>query len=203
MKFIYYIVSFALFITLSSCNSNPSKKAEPAVVEKPKTPFEKFTSNFRAVRLPVYLPPTDDTLKPKELLRADIDSFIKKNTFISAFGDKKVAGLGESPSTTRFYADEIITGPATYCALVLKKHETNDYYYVVTFKKTGEFISGLCIAFREENKDGVTERNVSLNEDFSIEVRQTDVTGPKDPIAKNAFFEITPEGVISRIKKGA
>ena len=202
MKLIRLLLAISPLIFLFSCNSSSEKgKGKSDVVVKDTSALGKLLDHFDSVKLPVLIP---DDLKAnsKELDGKTIEAMTGGKTFLNAFLVKDVPDLAKNASVSKYYAAGFFASKKNpYYGLIIRKKDQGEYYFFCTVNKKGEFISGICIAFKEGDDVNILTRYASIEEN-SILVSQSDVSGPKDPTSKNSFFEIGPDGTILAIKGG-
>lgn len=197
MKIIRLAFAFLLLISLTDCNNASKKPVADGTTATPAPTFGEFESHFSPVQLPLFLPPQDNSGPAKEIDPKLIEAFLKDKSTVFAFGpERDVPEIAENPAAGKYYAEGMLPDTKNYSGFIVRKKGTGDYYYLVTFNLKGEYLSGICLAFQESDQSGKTERSASLNDDYSLQIRQTDGS------SHSAFFEITPDGMINPIKKG-
>ena len=187
---------FALFL-LFSCSSNTEQNTTAHKDNTAKIPSESFWTMFPKVNLPFALPIAEPNAESKELDKNVIENFFANSSYTPAFGkDKDVPDLADNAESAHYFSEGIFQTDG-YTAVIIRKTDEDTYYYLSTFTPDGKFIQGMCVAFAV---GADAERIASINDDYSIQIRQTDKTAENAATAtQNTFYEISSDGHIQSL----
>ncbi len=196
------LLLFSILCILYSCTNTVKPKQEAVKPVKDTSAIGKFIEQFDSSKLPLLIP-DDFSGKARELDSKAIEALCANKSFLAPFGIKDVPDMGKNASESKYYGEGMFTPQKKgYYGVIIRKKAQGEYYFLCTLNAHAELINGICVAFNEGDGVNILKRSSTINEDYSVEVMQSDVSGVKDPTAKSAFFEIRSDGTINPIKKG-
>jgi hypothetical protein len=194
----FFLLIF-LFLSCTGPSSSPVDKKEVAG----QSGFPEFIKNFVDLHLP-FLLPQEKKAADDEINSEQISAFFAGKNFQFPFGKTKdIPDPGVNMESNHYFYVGKFERVQGVTVLLIEKEtsDKDDYYYAATFSDSGEFIDGMCIAFREGTDKMAIERKGNIGDDFSIEIRQNGVGAEEGRTnGQSAFFELTSEGRIVPIK---
>jgi hypothetical protein len=185
----------ALIILLNSCNSPGPKKPVEEKKLDPAAAYMQFSKNFATITLPYGVPKPGDNKKGVEINRKLIETLFSEKSFKPAFEQKDVPELSDNIQSANYFYDGMWQTDG-FQAFIVKKVEGDNYWYLSTFTKDGQFIDGMCIGFRIGDQKAGTERRAVINDDQSVLIRQVDIGEGLEPDSPGKLYEIAADGRI-------
>jgi hypothetical protein len=196
------LITVFILSTLYSCSSSVKPKEQANIPQKDTSVIGRFLENFDSSKLPLLIP--DDLNGKTHVIDSKvIENLCADKSFTSPFTVKDVPDLGKNAGASQYYGEKMfLTSKKGIYGVIIRKKDQGEYYFLCTMNAKAEMIGGICVAFQEGDGVNILERNATVNDDYSIQVMQSDVSGAKDPTSKSVFFEISADGSINLIKKG-
>lgn len=193
-SFALLFASVCLFFSCSSNTGNNNLKQN--AVETKAVDIESFFTQFPKITLPFVLPP-EQAAESKSLDKTTVQQLFGHSAYKPAIGtEKDVPDLADNAESAKYFAEGMFRTDG-YTALVIRKVDDVDtYYYLSTFDAEGQYVDGMCIAFTAGTD---ATRIASINDDFSIQIGQTEKMEGAAATDTRVFFEILENGQINSL----
>jgi hypothetical protein len=201
-----------LLLVAGGCSSSTdsSTTANATGQETNLTDREKFLQQFKPIKPPFLLPDDEDTTVPK-MDKAYLKDVLSGAKAISLSGTAAydVPEVLTNSEDADYYPVGMLKTENGRAIIIHKEYDEgsayDEHYFLCTLNAEGKAVETLCISLFEGLDDADhTERNASINEDYSIAVGEINVEGGKTVESRpKQFFIISPEGHIRNMKDGS
>ncbi len=199
----FFGLAFALTLLagLASCTAQEDDNAGQTTASAGQRPdgddLDGLVEEFATLSLPIALPIMTDAAQPSPLESSLVGAWFSSVRFHPAIGGvQDVPSLTEGMEIAQFTAIGYLPLPGDIHLFVVGKQSSSLYYYLVTLDGMGQPIDGLCLAMREGDERNGVMRTASINDDLSIQIRQSEVTNGREAQPATAFFEVDDKGRI-------
>ncbi|MGZ5242454.1 MAG: hypothetical protein ACXWEY_00720 [Bacteroidia bacterium] len=184
--------SVLLFFACSSDTQNQSQDKQ----ENIQLNLESFFAQFPKTTLPVALP-LEQIAESKALDKTIVQQIFSNSAYKPAIGtEKDVPDLADNAESAKYFAEGIFRTDGYTAVIIRKIDDVDTYYYLSTFDAEGQYVDGMCVAF---TAGADAQRIASINDDYSIQIGQTEKTDGAAPAETRVFFEILENGQINSL----
>jgi hypothetical protein len=158
--------------------------------------LESFFAEFPKSTLPLALPAGQND-QGKKLDKAVVEKIFGNSGYKPAIGtEKDVPDLADNAESAKYFAEGMFRTDGYTAVIIRKVDDIDTYYYLSTFNAEGQYVDGMCVAFTAGTD---AERIASINDDFSIQIGQTEKSDGAKPVETRVFFEILENGQINSL----
>jgi hypothetical protein len=203
-KIFISLTSLLILVALQACRTGSdqpeSNTDNSAMLNETTISPDSFVSGFDTIALPYSI--SGSTVEGNKGIPSDrISRFFEGRRFKPTFGEERdLPDLAENEEEAQFYQAGAFHGPGYTAVIIRKQIGKDNYYYLATF--AGEnYVDGLCIAFAEGDKNDRTERRAAINDDYSIQIMQSNImNGQVSDEAETMIYVIGTDGSITKLK---
>lgn len=204
MKKIFTALSIIItIVAVSGCRTGSDQadnNSDLTMAQDTLAQSDSFFSKFDTISLPYSISGSSvEGMKPISI--DQINQYFESKRFKPTFGtERDLPDLAENAEEAQFFQAGSFHGSGFTAIIIRKQVGSDNYYYLSTFSGK-EFVDGLCIAFGEGDKNDRTERRAAINDDYSIQIMQSNIlNGQVSDDAETKIFVIGSDGSISQLK---